>query len=119
MHSPQHKLESSRIPMRKIFLNQFGLRAGWRLLIFVAIFLALQFATDSILRLVHPRQRSFLDPVGTIYGESQTLVVVLIATWIMSKVEHCSFANLITVFRCARTRAGCPGDWLRLLCSLA
>ena len=46
-----------------------------------------------ILRLVHPQQRSFLDPVGSIYDESETLVVVLIATWIMSKVERCSFAN--------------------------
>ena len=90
----RHQLESSLIPMRKIFLNQSGLRAGWKLPIFVGIFLALQFAADwMILRLVHPQQRSFLDPVGTIYGESQTLVAVLIATWIMSKIEHCSFAN--------------------------
>jgi uncharacterized protein len=80
--------------MRRIFLNQSGLRAGWRLLIFVGAFFALQFAADwMIVKLVHPQRRSFLDPLGTIYGESQTLVVVLIATWIMSKIEHCSFAN--------------------------
>src|SRR5262249_46533968 len=66
----------------------------WRLLIFVGAFFALQFAADwMIVKLVHPQRRSFLDPLGTIYGESQTLVVVLIATWIMSKIEHCSFAN--------------------------
>jgi len=90
----QRELESSLIPMRKIFFNQCGLRAGWRLLIFVGIFFALQFAADwMISRLVHPQERSFLDPVGTIYAESETLVLVLVATWIMSKVEHCSFAK--------------------------
>ncbi len=80
--------------MSRIFLNQSGLRPGWRLLIFVGIFLALQFATDwMILRFVHPQERSFLDPVGGIYGETETLILVLIATWIMSKVEHGSFAD--------------------------
>ena len=80
--------------MRKIFLNQSGLRAGWRLLIFVAIFLGLQFAADwMISRLLHPQERSFLDPVGMIYAELETLVLVLVATWIMSRIEHHSLLN--------------------------
>jgi len=75
--------------MRKIFFSQVGLRAGWRLLIFVGIFFSLQFAANWIIvKLFHPQQRSFLDPVGAILAESQTLVVVLAATWIMSRLEH-------------------------------
>jgi membrane protease YdiL (CAAX protease family) len=80
--------------MRKIFLNQSGLRAGWRLLIFVGIFFSFQFASNwIIIKFFHPQPRSFLDPVGTIFAESQTLVVVLVATWIMSQVEHCSLRS--------------------------
>ncbi len=61
---------------------------------FVGIFFALQFASDwLIVRLFHPHERSFLDPVGTIYDESETLLLVLIATGIMAKIEHRSFAD--------------------------
>jgi uncharacterized protein len=80
--------------MRKIFFNSFGLRAGWRLLIFVGIFFALQFCANwTIEKLFHPQQRSFLDPVGLIWDELQSLIEVLIATWIMSAIENHSFAN--------------------------
>ena len=57
---------------KKIFLNASGLRAGWRLLVFIGIFLGLGLLTDSILpRLFHFRQRSFLDPVALISNEVQ------------------------------------------------
>ena len=80
--------------MRRIFFNPVGLRAGWRLLIFVGIFFVLQFCTDwTIDKLFHPQQTSFLDAAGLIENELQSLIEVLIATWIMSAVERRSLAN--------------------------
>jgi membrane protease YdiL (CAAX protease family) len=75
--------------MRKIFFNLHGLRAGWRLLIFVGIFVGLGFLSDWIItKVFHPKERSFLDPIGTIFGELQSLIQVLIATWIMARIER-------------------------------
>lgn len=80
--------------MRKIFFNPVGLRSGWRLLIFVGIFLILQFCTNwTIGKLFHPQPRSFLDPAGLIEDELQSLIEVLIATWIMSAIERRSLIN--------------------------
>jgi len=80
--------------LRTIFFNPLGLRAGWRLLIFVAIFFGLSFLTDLVAtRVVHVNQRAFLDPVSFLYAESQALVLVLIATWIMACIERRRFAE--------------------------
>ncbi len=75
--------------MRKIFLNSRGLRAGWRLLIFVGIFAGLGFLANWIIpKIFHLKERPFLDPVGTSFDELQTLIQVLVATWIMARIER-------------------------------
>jgi membrane protease YdiL (CAAX protease family) len=75
--------------MREIFLNRRGLRAGWRLVIFVAIFAGLSFAADwAITKFLHPQQRGFLDPISFIESEALSLVLVLIATRIMARIER-------------------------------
>ena len=80
--------------MRKIFFNSRGLRAGWRLAIFVGLFIALGYAADRIItRLFHPGQRAFLDPISFINNDLQDLVLVLIATWIMARIERRRFAD--------------------------
>ncbi len=80
--------------MRKIFFNSRGLRAGWRLLIFVGIFVGLEFLADWIVpKVFHLKQRPSLDPVGTIFDELQALIQALIATWIMARIEHRRFLN--------------------------
>jgi len=80
--------------MRRIFFNSDGLRAGWRLLIFVGIYVGLGYAANSILpRLFHLQQRSFLDPIGLSVDELQALVQVVTATWIMTRIERRSFAD--------------------------
>jgi membrane protease YdiL (CAAX protease family) len=80
--------------MRRIFFNSRGLRAGWRLLIFVGIFVGLGFLTNWIIpKIFHPKERPFLDPVGTIVDELQALIQVLIATWIMARIERRRFPN--------------------------
>lgn len=80
--------------MRSIFLNSRGLRAGWRLLIFVAIFAALSFATDWVItKIFHPGERAFLDPVSFIEAEASSLVLVLIATGVMGRIERRRLQN--------------------------
>ena len=80
--------------MRRIFFNSRGLRAGWRLLIFVGIFVGLGFLANWIIpKIFHPKERPFLDPVGTIVDELQALIQVLIATWIMARIERRRFPN--------------------------
>jgi len=80
--------------LRKVFLNSRGLRAGWRLLIFVGIFLGLSFLAGMVATsFVHVKQRAFLDPVSFLYAETQALVLVLFATWIMSRIEHRRFTQ--------------------------
>lgn len=82
--------------MRKIFFNARGLRAFWRLIIFVGIFIGLGYVTDGIAHVVpaiaHLRQRAFLDPVGLAYQEAEALIQVLIATLIMARIERRRFA---------------------------
>lgn len=109
--------------MRRIFFNSSGLRAGWRLLIFVGIFVGLGFLANWIVpKIFHPQERPFLDPVGTIVDEVQALIQVLIATWIMARIERRRFP--ITAFRFATPSESIsgwdlPGARLPLLCSWA
>lgn len=83
--------------MRTIFFNSRGLRAGWRLLIFVGIFVGLGYLEDWIASKIPVfaalEQRSFLDPVGFIYHETETLIQVLIPTWLMCRIERTRFAT--------------------------
>lgn len=83
--------------MRKIFFNSRGLRAGWRLLIFVGIFVGLGYATDWLARIVpaisHLQQRPFLDPIGFTYQEVESLAQVLIATGVMARIERRRFSD--------------------------
>lgn len=75
--------------VKKLFFNSRGLRAGWRLLIFVAIFAALSFAADWIItKTLHPSPRAFLDPISFVEAEALSIVEVLIATWVMARIER-------------------------------
>jgi membrane protease YdiL (CAAX protease family) len=78
--------------MKNVFFNPRGLRAGWRLLIFVAIFEALETGVYWLMqRVVHSQQRAFFDPVSLIGAEALGLALALIATWLMSLMEHRRF----------------------------
>ena len=80
--------------VRKIFFNSRGLRSGWRLLIFIGIFVCLEFLADWIVaNILHLQQRPPLDPVGAISDELRSLAQVLIATWIMARIERRHFLD--------------------------
>jgi CAAX protease family protein len=87
-------MHRARSTVRKIFFNSAGLRAGWRLLLFVGIFVGLQFLANwTISKILHLHQRPFLDPVGLTFEELQGLVQVLLATWIMARIERRGFVD--------------------------
>jgi uncharacterized protein len=79
--------------LRWIFVGTNGIRAGWRLAIFVAIFAALNAAVLLVLRLTHthPMQSGAIQPVVTLLAEGITFVFALFAAWVMSKIERRPF----------------------------
>ena len=77
--------------LRKVFLGADGLRAGWGLLIFVALFAALAFGVNFTLRQLHvPHSdpHAELSPTFGILGEGSSFLLVFFVTWIMSKIER-------------------------------
>ena len=73
----------------RFFTNSSGqIRAGWRLAIWFAIIFAILSARAAITRAVQPRERAFLDPIRLILDDSLTAIPVLIATWIMMRIER-------------------------------
>ena len=78
--------------MKTIFFNARGLRSAWRLLLFVAMVIGLRFlAIWTLLRipwLAAIEQLPSLHPVGLIYDSFVGLVLVGLATSVMSRVEQ-------------------------------
>ena len=80
--------------LRKIFVGKEGLRAGWSLLIFFAILAALSISANLIGHKLHqpsPKSanaNSEITPLFGFIGEGVPFVLVLIVTWIMSKIER-------------------------------
>ena len=75
---------------RFIFFGKDGLRAGWSLLLFVALVFALG---KCFLVLVHALHQSSspagaMSPHLTIVGESLQLLVLAVAAWIVSRIER-------------------------------
>jgi uncharacterized protein len=76
--------------LKTIFLGPNGIRAGWRFLIFVLIVQALLFAEGMAVRLLHLRRGlpGTLTPIQVIVFESAVLLLVILASWIMAKIER-------------------------------
>lgn len=76
--------------LRFIFSNERGFRAGWRLLIFVLIFGLLSSGFLVSLRLMgrHPRAVAMLTPGFVVFNDGATFLLLLLATWIMSRIER-------------------------------
>lgn len=78
--------------LRFIFSNERGLRAGWRLLIFIAIFAAIQFAIFVPLGLIRRQQAvpaaGVLRPGFQMLAEALSFAGLLLASWIMSRIER-------------------------------
>jgi membrane protease YdiL (CAAX protease family) len=74
---------------KRIFIGPNGLRAGWRLLIFMAIVVAMSAVARMIIKRFFP---AALDPVQItpmriIVPDVLFCIILAVATWVMSKIE--------------------------------
>ncbi len=80
--------------LRRIFIGEAGLRAGWSLLLFILLFAALGLSVQRIAHRLNPAaiQRPApgeeIAPGRGIVGEAIPFLIVFFVTWIMSKIEH-------------------------------
>src|SRR5258708_34289358 len=92
--SPLSSLPPQRSTLQNIFLNERGLRAGWRFGIFVLLLMAFFFVIITVVRLLHHlRGPSAAAPVGVApIGQLTAEIVpfrgVRYAIWGMSLYEH-------------------------------
>jgi uncharacterized protein len=95
---PSEPLKRSAIA--NIFLGPNGIRAGWRLLIFiafvVAFMLAIQFGLKHIPALQawqKAQNPQVMNSYGLILGEGLAVLVLLVAAWIMTRIEKRTFTD--------------------------
>jgi len=93
MLTPAEPIPPTQPPaFRKVFIGKNGLRAGWSLLIFLALLAALLFGVNVIGHKLHPPVRratnAEISATFNFIGESIPFLAVLLVTWIMSKIER-------------------------------
>jgi len=82
--------------LRKIFIGEDGLRAGWSLLIFIAMFFVTAYCINVAAHKFYPSapkdsktaSEAMAAPPFMIIGEAIQFLAVLLLTWIMSKIER-------------------------------
>ena len=79
----------------EIFYSENGLRAGWRLLIWIVIFIGLSGVIGLLLmKLFHVKGGAFLDPRHFLVADLiTTFIPAWIATWLMAHIEHRTFED--------------------------
>lgn len=78
----------------KILFGPNGLRAGWRILIFIVLLIAIGFALGAVLHVLFPHHKNGapqFTPRGVLFFELFTFAVLLIVTAIMAKIERRAF----------------------------
>ena len=82
------------LTLRKIFIGKDGLRAGWSLLIFVAIFAVIVFCVNFFghkffpSAVKPPKQGEEGSATFLFIAESIPFLITVFVTWIMSKIER-------------------------------
>ena len=77
--------------LHKIFIGKDGLRAGWSLLIFAAMVRAIAYGVSAAghkLHLPSPKPGAELSPLFGLFADGVPFLLILLITWIMSKIEH-------------------------------
>jgi uncharacterized protein len=88
-----------------VFVGSEGLRAGWSLLLYVALLAAVLMGSGFLLHGLQshlvPTNTALTLPRSVFFGEGLQLFAVVVATWIMSKIEQ----RPVSVFGLARERS--------------
>ena len=81
--------------LHKIFIGKDGLRAGWSLLIFIALLAAMFFSVTAIGHQIYPAARKATKTAAGIsatprwfISEFVPFLVTLFVTWVMAKIER-------------------------------
>ena len=85
--------------LRVILVGPHGLRAGWRLLVFLALLAVLFGASFPLQKSIGHRLGMEFSAAAVIVGESFVFAILLIATAIMAKFEHRRLADYGLPFR--------------------
>jgi membrane protease YdiL (CAAX protease family) len=76
--------------LRWVFLGSNGIRAGWRLAIFVGLLVVANFVVKFALNAAHvhpPKPTAFASPMQAL-PEAVGLLFIVLATWVMSRIER-------------------------------
>jgi CAAX protease family protein len=91
---------SPRGLLTEIFIGPHGPRAGWRLLVFAAIFILVQFILLEMLihspyglRLIRMRRAGSLDPLVALVSEIMLVIALLVAVAVMVRFEKRNFRD--------------------------
>ncbi len=93
MEPEQETIAPPATPPNFVFFNQRGLRAGWRLLIFLGIVWGIpRLLVWGLSRFVpaqpNPAPTTVISPWAQLAGGALIFLWILLATWIMSKIER-------------------------------
>ena len=84
----------------KIFLGPNGIRAGWRILIAIAVFTMLQLGLSfalihipAVRAWAHSRDKNVMTPGALLFGEGITAFLAILTGLIMTAIEKRSFAD--------------------------
>jgi len=101
--TPPEKLPPAESAVKNVFVGPNGIRAGWRLAIFLIIFVALAAVINAILHRIPFITQHFppppkgapqvLTPGAQIFGEGTTVLLLFFTVWIMSMIEKKSFKD--------------------------
>jgi uncharacterized protein len=81
---------------KRIFIGPYGLRAGWRLAIFIIVLVVLFFILGALARAFGVRGGglpTFLTPARLSGSEATMFLLVYIASWIMARIEKRKIAQ--------------------------
>ena len=73
--------------LEQIFHNETGLRSGWRLLLFTAIFVTLEIFSEAVIRTFIRPAPVVLTPAYLLLVEVFRFIVLILAAYLMSRIE--------------------------------
>jgi hypothetical protein len=92
---PQRRAKPLERFIANAFVGRGGIRAGWRLAIFLAIVVGLIAGLSFIARTFFHVKPPIgpMEPLSLLHNEGVAFLIILFAGWVMSKIEHRRIAD--------------------------